>query len=104
VETLLVVPSAAEEPAPAEDQAVARRLDAALFIDNLVIAFGYVWMCFGGLAILGAALAGVLLWRRRTRPPEQAVPAPGAPLAPPPPPAPTRVSARHRPTPRDDLD
>ncbi len=106
--------TAAEDKAPAtaEEPAAPRRLDPALFIDNLVIAFGYVWMCFGLLAVAGAALGGIFLWRRRAHPPAQAVPGPDQPAAPPsapppsapPPPPPTRVAARHRSTPPTDLD
>lgn len=113
--------NAAEQKAPADEQAASRRLDPALFIDNLVIAFGYVWMCLGLLAIAGAALGGVFLWRRRKRPPAQPVPDPGPqPAAPPttrpakppvqqptttpPPPPPTRVAARRSSPPPQDLD
>jgi hypothetical protein len=116
LDAILVIPPPAEETAPIEDAAGRRRLDPALFIDNLVIAFGYVWMCFGGLAMVAAALGGVWLWRRRSRPPAQPVPDPGqttaqpptaasAPPPPPaPPPAPTRVAARRRSSPPPDLD
>ncbi|MEI2690440.1 MAG: hypothetical protein V9H69_12335 [Anaerolineae bacterium] len=114
---------AAKGPAAVEEEAPARRLDPALFIDNLVIAFGYVWMCFGMLGIAGAALGGLFLWRRRRQPPSQPAPAPGQPAGPPAgqrpppqppqppsppfppsPPPPTRVAARHRPSPPTDLD
>lgn len=118
LEVVLVIPPPAEEPAPVEEQAVQRRLDPALFIDNLVIAFGYVWMCFGSLAMVAAGLGGVWLWRRRARPPAQRVPDPGQPATQPPTttpvqaqspaaapaPSPTRVAARHRSSPPQDLD
>jgi hypothetical protein len=116
LDVILVIPPPAEEAAPVDEETDQRRLDPALFIDNLVIAFGYVWMCFGGLAIIGAALGGFWLWRRRSRPPAQAVPDPGQPAAQPPmtmpvqpppsapPPAPTRVAARRRSSPPHDLD
>ncbi len=93
-----------------------RRLDRALFIDNLVIALGYVWMCFGVLAMIGAALGGVWLWQRRSRSPSQRVPDPGQPdpqppaatyaqpPPPAPPPAPARVAARRSSPPPQDLD
>jgi hypothetical protein len=109
---------AAEERAAVQEEAPARRLDPALFIDNLVIAFGYVWMCFGVLALVGAALGGLFLWRRRRQPPSQPAPTPGQPAGqpagqappaqppppPPPPPPHTRVAARHQPSPPTDLD
>jgi hypothetical protein len=116
LDAILVIPPPAGEAAPVEEATDQRRLDPALFIDNLVIAFGYVWMCFGGLAMVAAALGGVWLWRRRQRPPAQPVPDPGqatpqpptAASAPPPPPAPpptsTRVAARRQPPPPQDLD
>jgi hypothetical protein len=111
LDAILVIPPPAEETAPIEDATGRRRLDPALFIDNLVIAFGYVWMCFGALAIAGAALGGVWLWRRRSRPPAQPVPDPGQPAAQPPakapappPPASTRVAARRGSPPPEDLD
>jgi hypothetical protein len=103
-----VIPT--EGKAPAEEQTVQRRLDPALFIDNMVIAFGYVWMCFGLLAIVAAALGGVFLWRRRNRLPAQPVPDPGPPPAAqqsppaPPPSPPTRVAARRSSPPPQDLD
>jgi hypothetical protein len=116
LDVILVIPPPAEEGAPVEEATDQRRLDPALFIDNLVIAFGYVWMCFGALAMVGAAVGGVWLWRRRSRPPAQPVPDPGQataqpptaasapPLPPAPPPAPTRVAARRRSSPPPDLD
>lgn len=118
LEALVTGALAAENKAPVEEQATQRRLDPALFIDNLVIAFGYVWMCFGLLAIAGAALGGVFLWRRRNRRPEQPVPDPGqepaartaqppAPPSPPPTPPsppPTRVAARRSSPPPQNLD
>jgi hypothetical protein len=116
LETLITGAMAAQEKAPVEAQPARRRLDPALFIDNLVIAFGYVWMCFGLLALAGAALGGVFLWRRRRQPPAQPVPDPGQPAAVRPaappaqqppeqqPPAPTRVAARRSSPPPQDLD
>jgi len=114
----LAIDGAAEPRAAVQEEAAARRLDPALFIDNLVIAFGYVWMCFGVLALVGAALGGLFLWRRRRQPPSQPAPTPGQPAGqpagqappaqppppPPPPPPHTRVAARHQPSPPTDLD
>lgn len=115
-------PAAPEDRAPVEAQATARRLDLALFIDNLVIALGYAWLCYGLLAIVGAVLGGALLLRRRSRPsrqpgsgPTPPSPAPGErPTSPPPPAAPDapagpppsapRVAARRQPPPPPDMD
>lgn len=116
LEIIDVLPLAAAGERAAEPAAEPRRLDAALFIDNLVIAFGYVWMCFGALTLMAAALGGFWLWRRRAQPPAQRVPDPGPAPAPPlpagpenapPPPAPppTRVAARRSSSPPpQDLD
>jgi hypothetical protein len=111
LDVILVIPPPAQDTAPVEEETAQRRLDPALFIDNLVIAFGYVWMCFGALALVGAALGGVWLWRRRSRPSAQPVPDPGQPAPQPPkaapvqsPPAPPRVAARRRSSPPPDLD
>ncbi len=116
LDAILVIPPPGEETAPAEEETDQRRLDLALFIDNLVIAFGYVWMCFGALALIGAALGGVWLWRRRSRPPAQPVPNPERPAPQPPTaspvqspptapaPASTRVAARRRSSPPPNLD
>lgn len=108
---------AAEPRAAVQEEAAARRLDPALFIDNMVIAFGYVWMCFGLLTLAGAGLGGLLLWQRRRRQPAQPAPTPGPtsvprpatpatapPPAAPPPPPPTRVTARRGSPPPKDLD
>ncbi len=116
LEIIDIVPleSAAGERA-AEPAVQPRRLDAALFIDNMVIAFGYVWMCFGVLAMMAAALGGFWLWRRRAQPPAQRVPDPGTAPAPPPatgsgatpsvpPPPPARPAARRTSPPPKDLD
>jgi hypothetical protein len=87
-------------------------LDLALFIDNLVVAFGYVWIACG-LFLLPLAVIGGLFLARRPRPPYTPVhiPQPPRPAGPqagatqPPPPPPVkpaasggsqRVAARHR--------
>lgn len=65
----------ASQAQPAEPRPVGK-LDPVLLIDNLVIAFGYVWLCCGALIVLGLIAAGVWLLSRRQ---------PGPPLPPPPP-------------------
>lgn len=110
---IVVVRPPAEEPAP---PVADRSLDLALFIDNLVVAFGYVWIACG-LLLLPLAVIGGFWLARRPRPPYTPVqipqqPTPPGPQAgaasPPPPPAPPpaakpaasggsqRVAARHR--------
>lgn len=112
---IVVVPPPAQPAEPTEPVAD-RSLDLALFIDNLVIAFGYVWIACG-LLLLPLAVIGGFLLARRPRPPYTPVqipqqPRPPGPQAgaasPPPPPAPPpaarpaasggsqRVAARHR--------
>lgn len=110
-------------PSAAAEAGTARRLDAALFIDNLVIAAGYVWACFGVLALVAALVGGTLLLRRNQRsrqnpppsvqpppatPPSPAQPAPRAAPRPdrrgPTPPPPARFAARHNTADFDDLD
>lgn len=105
VRALVILPA---EPTASTPE---RRIDPALFIDNLVIAFGYVWICLGALALVIAALGAVLLLRRPQRPASAAAPsapsrpAPSAaPPPPPPPPAPGRVAARHRRRSTDEFD
>ncbi|MFZ2489302.1 MAG: hypothetical protein WAZ19_14415 [Anaerolineae bacterium] len=88
-------------------QSLRERLDPVLFIDNLVVAFGYVWMCFATLIILALTLAAILFVGRRRARQNQAVPplqpetAPPRPFPTPPsaPPASPRVAARRRPSP-----
>lgn len=102
-------------PAEPSQPASQPRIDPALFIDNLVIAFGYVWFCLGGLFVVIVALGALLLWRRprnqlavpvaggQSAPPNQ--PAGQPPVQPPPPPPPPqRVAARHRRRSQDDID
>ena len=97
-------------PAKPAEPATGPRIDPALFIDNLVIAFGYVWICLGGLLLVIVALGAYLLQRRPrnlqatpvTPPPAQ--PAGQTPVQPPPPPPPQRVAARHRRRSQDDID
>jgi hypothetical protein len=121
-EIVLLVRPLDGQPAAAEADS-ARPLDTALFIDNMVIAAGYVWTCFGVLALIAGVVGGVLLLRRshRTRqsPPGavQPAPAPQSTASPPPrstltpadqrnaaaSPA-TRFAARHRSAELDDLD
>lgn len=79
---------------PTQDaQPVAERsFDLALFIDNLVVAFGYVWIACGLLLLPLAVIGGFLLARRPRQPytPVHIPPAPQPPgtqtgAAPPPP-------------------
>ena len=103
---VVIVPAEPSEPAPEP------RIDPALFIDNLVIAFGYVWFCLGGLFVVIVALGALLLWRRPRNSlavpvaGDQPAPPPNQPPVqpPPPPPPPQRVAARHRRRSQDDID
>jgi hypothetical protein len=103
-----------------EQQPAAAGLDLALLIDNMVVAFGYVWLCCGALIFLGALVGAVWLWRRGNRPsgdagsasrptpppvPPQQPAAAGPATSPEPPPArPPRVAARHDRQTLDDVD
>lgn len=97
--------------APGASLSLRERIDPVLFIDNLVVATGYVWLCFATLAILTAAV-GAILWVTRRRNRAAAIAAlPSAPNAPPAAPAAPatsnapRVAARRKTSPpRDDFE
>lgn len=113
--------SLAESPAD-----TGRAFDLALFIDNFVIALGYIWICCGVLFLIAAAIGGVLFLRRPARARTTPQTPPRAPYQPPssssaPGPAPwapqdsaaaapfqasaqPRPAARHRAAPPSDLD
>jgi hypothetical protein len=119
-------PPAEQEQLPPAD--AERRFDLALFIDNFVVALGYIWICCGALVLAAAGVGAVVFLRRpsRSRSPQQPAsvppyqPAAGSPVtapepevwsAPPPaapatsgqpdatPPPQPRPAARHKPSP-----
>ena len=126
LDILVVTPTPPGAGGPTAARPGKRTLDRALFVDNLVIAFGYVWRCLGWLLLLAVVIATFLWWRRRNQPPEQRIPPAGPALPPPrpavrtneppsPPAAPTvaenraaqtdsvpRVAARHQLRPADE--
>lgn len=87
---------ALEPPAPPSAPAEEPGLDLALFIDNLVIAVGYFWLCCGALVVLGGLAGGAWLMLRKQQAaagPATPMPSPARPRRPGPGPGNPRQSA-----------
>ena len=82
------VPPVEPVPAPSAPSESERAFDLALFIDNFVIALGYIWICCGILFLVAAVIGGVWFLRRparsRTAPSNPAAPPYQPPAGPPP--------------------